>query len=67
MWLIGEIGEVIDVVKKNGDIRSAEDIAVRNDLVGELSDVLMYFNDVLLCYGITSFHISKLYRNMKRR
>ncbi len=25
----------------------------RRHLVEELSDVLMYFNDVLLCYGIT--------------
>ncbi len=26
LWMIGEIGEVIDIVKKHGDIRASNDI-----------------------------------------
>ena len=71
LWMIGEIGEVIDVVKQNGDIRATEDTAVIKDLVEEMADVLMYFNDVLLCYGISEeelkqSYISKFERNMTR-
>lgn len=71
LWMIGEIGEVIDQIKKNGDKKAAEDHNVRNDLIEELADVLMYFNDVLLCYSITEeelkkAYISKFERNMKR-
>ena len=53
LWMIGEIGEVIDVVKKNGWEETVQNPEHRKDLVEELADVLMYYNDVLLCYGIT--------------
>ena len=44
---------------------------IRKDLVEEMADVLMYFNDVLLCYGISEEELKKSYtdkfeRNMKR-
>lgn len=71
LWMVGEIGEVIDIVKKNGGQRSAEDTELRAHLVEELADVLMYYNDVLLCYGITADELKKAYtekteRNMNR-
>ncbi len=71
LWMIGEIGEVIDVVKKNGAKKATEDPAIRKDLVEELADVLMYYNDVMLCYGITAEELKKTYSekfktNMKR-
>ncbi len=71
LWLIGEIGEVIDIVKKNGGARSAEDTALRKHLVEEMADVLMYYNDVMLCYGITAdelkqAYIEKFQTNMER-
>lgn len=71
LWMIGEIGEVIDVVKQNGDIKATEDPVVRKDLVEEMADVLMYFNDVLLCYGISEEELKRSYtskfeRNMTR-
>lgn len=71
LWMIGEIGEVIDVIKQNGDIKATEDSVIRKDLVEELADVLMYYNDVLLCYGISEeelkqAYISKFERNLKR-
>lgn len=71
LWMVGEIGEVIDIVKKNGGTKASSDPELRNDLVEEMADVLMYYNDVMLCYGITEEELKKAYtekfqRNMKR-
>ena len=71
LWMIGEIGEVIDIVKKHGGENASREAELREHLVEELADVLMYYNDVLLCYGITAeelkqSYISKFERNMKR-
>ena len=71
LWMVGEIGEVIDIIKKHGDEQVSTDQALREDLVEELADVLMYYNDVLLCYGISSDELKKAYsekfeKNMKR-
>lgn len=60
LWMIGEIGEVIDVVKKNGFAEATQNPEHRKDLVEELADVLMYYNDILLCYGITAEELKKL-------
>lgn len=71
LWMIGEVGEVIDIVKKNGGEKACTDPEVRQDLIEEMADVLMYFNDVMLCYGITEEELKKAYvekfeRNMTR-
>lgn len=71
LWMIGEIGEVIDIVKKNGGSKASTDNELRKDLVEELADVLMYYNDILLCYGITADELKQVYtekftKNMKR-
>ena len=71
LWMIGEIGEVIDIVKKNGDTKAVTDEALREHLVEEMADVLMYYHDVMLCYGITADELRKTYtekfeKNMKR-
>lgn len=71
LWMIGEIGEVIDIVKKHGRTMASTDDALRKDLVEEMADVLMYYNDVMLCYGITADELKQAYsekfkKNMKR-
>ena len=71
LWMIGEIGEVIDIVKKHGGEKASSDRDLRRELVEELADVLMYYNDVLLCYGITAEELKNSYtekfeKNMKR-
>ena len=71
LWMIGEIGEVIDIIKKNGDTNTVEDKELRKQLIEEMADVLMYYNDVLLCYDISEdelkeAYISKFEKNMKR-
>ena len=71
LWMIGEIGEVIDIIKKNGAHRVMEDAELRRELGEEMADVLMYYGDVMLCYGITSEELKQAYtekfeRNMTR-
>ena len=71
LWMIGEVGEVIDIVKKHGGESASRDEALRARLVEEMADVLMYYTDVLLCYGISPeelkrAYISKFERNMAR-
>ena len=71
LWMVGEIGEVTDIVKKHGGEQATQNAELREHLVEELADVLMYYNDVLLCYGITAeelktSYIRKFETNMKR-
>jgi len=71
LWMLGEVGEVIDVIKKNGDKNAVEDVNIRQHLVEEMTDVLMYYNDVLLCYGISEqelkeTYVAKFKKNMTR-
>lgn len=71
LWMIGEIGEVIDIIKKHGGEKASQDEELRADLIEELADVLMYYNDVLLCYEISAeelkqSYVSKFEKNMKR-
>lgn len=71
LWMIGEIGEVIDIVKKHGGTKASTDKELRKELIEELADVLMYYNDVLLCYETTADELKQVYEhkfntNMKR-
>jgi len=71
LWMLGEVGEVIDIIKQNGAEKAISTPEIRAHLAEELSDVLMYFNDVLLCYGITeeelrAAYVEKFERNMRR-
>ena len=71
LWMIGEIGEVIDILKKQGGIKASENEDLRSALVEEMCDVLMYYNDIMLCLGITpeelkSAYVQKFERNMTR-
>lgn len=61
LWMIGEIGEVIDIIKKNGDTESVSNSELRKHLVEEMADVLMYYTDVLLCYGIGEDELREVY------
>lgn len=54
--MIGEIGEVIDIIKKNGSEKAVSDSILREKLIEELADVL-------LCYGITTDELKHSYTN----
>ena len=47
--------------RKNGSTAACTDLSLRAELVEELADVLMYYNDILLCYGITAGELKESY------
>ena len=72
LWGIGEIGEMIDIIKKQGDEAIMENSDTRKAFFEETVDVMMYLMDVLLCYGANAEEFSNIYAakheyNMKRR
>ncbi len=71
LWMIEEMGEAISVIKKKGDNAIMENLEIRKHFVEEMSDVLMYYTETLLRYGITPEEISSAYiekhnKNMNR-
>ena len=71
LWMIVEAGEVADIIKKEGDVAIINNAEVRHHFIEELCDVLMYLNDVMLCYSITPEELEKVYlekhkKNMRR-
>lgn len=71
LWMLGEIGEAVDVIKYHGHAGIMNDPEPRHAFVEELCDVMMYLNDVCICYGITPEELEAVYRakherNMKR-
>jgi NTP pyrophosphatase (non-canonical NTP hydrolase) len=67
LWMMIEVGEVADVIKKKGDDAIVENAEVRHDFTEELCDVLMYLNDVMLCYGITPEELQTIYLEKHKR
>jgi NTP pyrophosphatase (non-canonical NTP hydrolase) len=61
LWMMIEVGEVADIIKKEGDNEIMNDEGTRSHFVEELCDVLMYFNDVMSCYSITTEEIRDIY------
>ena len=71
LWMMIEAGEAADIIKKEGDGAILAQDGSRHHFVEELCDVMMYFNDILLCYDITPEELETVYRekherNMKR-
>ena len=60
LWGVGEIGEVIDIIKKRGDGEIMDNPETRRHFIEEMADVQMYLLDVLLCYGGTIIRIPLL-------
>ena len=71
LWAYIEMGEVGDVIKKNSSEDILKDGEIREHFIEEMCDVMMYLNDVMLCYNVSPEEIEKIYtekhcRNMKR-
>ena len=71
LWMIGETGEVIDIIKKHGHDAIMNNPELKHHLIEEMTDVLMYYNDVLNCFNISTedlkqTYISKYNKNMNR-
>ena len=67
LWMMIEAGEVADIIKKQGDVSIMEDPETRHHFIEEMCDVMMYFNDLMLCYGITPEQLEAVYREKHRR
>lgn len=61
LWAVAELGEMIDIIKKQGDTAIMEDKETRKAFIKEIVDVMMYLGDVLRCYDISAEEFSKLY------
>ena len=48
-------------IGSNGGTKACSNAKLRNDLVEEMADVLMYYNDVMLCYGISAEELKQSY------
>lgn len=71
LWMMAEAGEMADIMKKQGDKAIMDDLEARKHFIEEMSDVLMYFNDIMLCYNISPEELEWVYldkhkENMER-
>ena len=71
LWMMIEAGEAADVIKKDGDEAILKKGEARARFIEEMCDVMMYLNDVLICYGIAPEEAERAYyakheRNMHR-
>lgn len=62
LWMMIEAGEMADIIKKRGDDAIVQDDETRTHFIEEICDVLMYLNDVMLCYDITPEELEQIYR-----
>ena len=62
LWMMAEMGEVADIIKKQGDEKIMTDRNVREHFVEEMVDTLMYFNDVCRCYSVEPTELERAYR-----
>jgi len=67
LWLMIELGEAADIIKKDGARSIMDDGAVRARFVEELADVMMYYNDVMLCFGISAEELREAYREKHQK
>ncbi|MCL2378156.1 MAG: nucleotide pyrophosphohydrolase [Defluviitaleaceae bacterium] len=63
LWMIGEIGEALDIIKKCGEDRIMNNNDIKSAFTEELCDVLMYFNNILLRYQISPEDLAAAYAN----
>ena len=61
LFMMEEIGETIAILKKKGCDAVVSDPEVRAAFLEEMSDVLMYYNDILLRFHVTAEELSEAY------
>lgn len=67
LWMIIEAGEMADIMKKEGVGEIMENPQTRIHFIEEMADVLMYYNDIMLCYGISIEDFKEVYLKKHRR
>jgi NTP pyrophosphatase (non-canonical NTP hydrolase) len=71
LWMYEEMGEIVAIIKKRGNNAIMTDEKVRSAFVEELSDTLMYFIDLMTCFGVSADELSQSFKvkhdkNMRR-
>ena len=61
LWMMIEAGEMADIIKKEGDDAIMDDLETRAHFIEEICDVMMYLNDVMLCYQISPSDLRECY------
>ena len=61
LYMIEELGECIAIIKKKGIDKIMDDDVVRRHFTEEMSDVLMYYTEVLNRLNITPEELSDAY------
>lgn len=69
--MFSEAGEVADAIKKTSTEDLLADTPQRRHFIEEMCDVMMYFNDLMICYRVSPQELEAVYRekhqrNMKR-
>ena len=67
LWMYGEMAEVGDIIKKKGEQAIMEDEEIRRRFVEEMCDMMMYFNDIMLCFDIKPEELAEIYREEHQR
>ncbi len=67
LWLLAEGGEAAQILKKQGEGAVMNDPAAREAFVEELCDMLMYWNDILLCFDLTPEEVEAVYRRKHQK
>ena len=62
-WLVGEVGEVIDIVKKKGPKKIMNDKKTRAEMLEEIVDCYFYLADIINRYEFTPEEFSEMYLN----
>lgn len=60
-WLIAEVGEIIDVIKKKGVKKIMNEGKVREEMLKEIIDCYMYLADILNRFEYEPKEFSKMY------
>ncbi len=67
LWMLGEAGEVIDVMKKEGIDAVIHDPDTHAFFTEEVCDVLMYLMDTMLCLSVTPEEIADAFRQKQQK
>ena len=67
LWTVGEIGEVIDIIKKEGEDAIINDPETHAHFTEEVCDVLMHLTDMLICLKVAPEEVAESFRNKQQR
>lgn len=67
LWTLGEAGEMIDILKKEGVGDVIRDPKIHTHFAEETCDLLMHLMDTLLCLKVTPEEIAECFRAKQKR